>query len=116
MAKCRACLQGRPPFGDLSLTAQVQAVIEFFWTAGFNTAIEESCFQRATQRDSRIATLEAWAIATRENPLFPLEVDWEPVGSGLREIAEGLLAWRGTPPPIEDAADLVDLMYRAREG
>ncbi len=55
-------------------------------------------------------------MVTRGNPLFRLEVDWEPVGIGLREIAEGHLAWRGTSPAIEDAADLVDLMYRAWEG
>ena len=116
MAKCRACLQGRPPFDDLTLAAQVQAVIEFFWGTGFNTAIEESCFQRAAKRDSRIGTLEAWEMASRQNSLFPLGVDWEPVGMGLSEIADGLMAWRGAPPPIDDAADLVDLIYRVQEG
>jgi hypothetical protein len=115
MAKCRACLQGRPPFDELTLAAQVQTVIEFFWGTEFNTAIEESCFQRAARRDARIVTLEAWEAASRRDPFFPLTVTWEPTGSGLRETAERLMIWRGTPRPVEDAADLVDLIYRARE-
>ncbi|MFQ5882920.1 MAG: hypothetical protein ACE5I9_10690 [Candidatus Methylomirabilales bacterium] len=116
MGKCRACLRGRPIFNDLTLASQVETVIEFFWGTGFNLAIEESCFQRAARRDGRIATLEEWERASRHDPLFPLAVDWEPVGMSLRETAEGLMTWRGTPHPIEDAADLVDLVYRAKEG
>ena len=116
MAKCRACVQGRPPFDDLSVAAQVQGAIEFFWGTGFNTAIEGNCFQRAAKRDGRIATLEAWEEASQQNALFPLEVDWEPIGMSLREVAEELMSWRGAPAPIEDAADLVDVVYRAPEG
>ncbi|MFQ5846864.1 MAG: hypothetical protein ACE5IQ_04225 [Candidatus Methylomirabilales bacterium] len=116
MAKCRACLQGRPPFDELTLAAQVRGVIEFFWGTGFNRAIDESCFLRAAKRDSRIATLEAWERASRCDPLFPLDVDWEPVGKGLKETAEELMAWRGKPAAIEDAADLADLIYRVMEG
>lgn len=116
LAKCRACLRGRPGFEDLSLAGQVQAAIEFFWGTDFNLQIEESCFQRAAKRDERIATLEAWEAASRSDPLFPLGVDWEPLGMSLRGAAEALLTWRGAPPPVEDAADLVDLLYRVREG
>lgn len=116
MARCRACLQGRPPFEELTLTAQVQSVIEFFWGAGFNMAIDDNCFQRATGRDSRIATLEAWESASRRNPLFPLQVDWESLGRGLRETVEGLMTWRGTVAPIESGADLADLIYRVPGG
>jgi hypothetical protein len=112
MARCRACLQGRPPLEDLSLVAQVQGVIAFFWGTGFNTAIEESCFQHAGRRDHRIATLEAWEGASRADALFPLDIPWEALGMGLREAAEGLMTWRGTAAPIVEAADLVDLIYR----
>lgn len=116
MAKCRACLQGRPPFDELTLSTQVQSVIEFFWGTSFNMAIEESCFLRAAKRDSRLGTLEAWEAASRRDPLFPLEVDWESVGTGLRETANGLMTWRGIPAPIEDASDLADVIYRVQEG
>lgn len=112
MAKCRTCLQGRPPFEDLSLASQVQSVIEFFWATEFNLAIEENCFQRAAKRDRRIATLETWEAASRADPLFPLGVDWEATGMGVRETAEGLMAWRGIPTPIQNGADLADLIYR----
>jgi len=112
LARCRACLQGRPPFDELTLSGQVQSVIEFFWGTGFNTAIDDSCFQRAAKRDSRIATLEAWEMASRRDPLFPLDVGWETLGMSLREAAEGLMKWRGIPGPIEEATDLANLIYR----
>lgn len=91
LARCRACLQGRPPFDELTLAGQMQSVIEFFWGTGFNTAIDDSCFQRAARRDSRVATLEAWEMASRRDPFFPLEVAWEPTGMGLAQTAEGLM-------------------------
>lgn len=116
MAKCRACLQGRPPFDQLTLTAQVQSVVEFFWGTSFNMAIEESCFVRAAKRDDRIRTLETWAAASRRDPLFPLAIDWEPIGTDLRDTANGLMTWRGVPTPIENASDLADLVYRVVEG
>lgn len=116
MARCRACLQGRPPFEELTLSAQVQSVIEFFWGTGFNMAIDDNCFQRAAKRDSRIATLEAWEATSRSDPLFPLQVDWESLGISLRETVEGLMAWRGTAAPIESGADLADLIYRVPGG
>ncbi|MCI0484105.1 MAG: hypothetical protein L0Y78_05950 [candidate division NC10 bacterium] len=112
LARCRACLQGRPPFGDLTLAGQVQSVIEFFWGTGFNPAIDDSCFQRAARRDNRIATLEGWEMASQHDPLFPLDVGWEPLGMSLREAAEGLMKWRGTPGPIEEATDLANTIYR----
>jgi hypothetical protein len=115
MARCRACLQGRPPFEDLTLAAQVQSIIEFFWGTGFNMAIDDNCFQRAAKRDDRIATLEAWEMASRSDPLFPLELDWEFTGMGLRKTAEELVTWRGTVAPIENGADLADLIYRVPE-
>lgn len=115
LAKCRACLRGRPLFDDLSLAGQAQGAIEFFWSAGFNLDIEDNCFQRAATRDARIASLETWAGATEEDPLFPLVVNWEESGLSLRKAAEHLLDWRGAARPLEEVSDIVDMMYRLRE-
>jgi hypothetical protein len=73
---------------------------------------DDSCFQRAAKRDSRIATLEAWEMASRRDPLFPLDVGWETLGMSLREAAEGLMKWRGIPGPIEEVTDLANLISR----
>jgi len=36
-------------------------------------------------------------MASRRDPLFSLEAEWEPLGMSLREAAEGLMKWRGIP-------------------
>src|SRR3972149_8557496 len=77
MAKCRVCLRGRPVFADPTVAGQAQAGSGFFWGAGFNMDIESNCFRRSATLDGRIATLEAWARATADDPLFPLSVPWE---------------------------------------
>ncbi len=115
IAKCRVCLRGRPAFHDLTIAAQAQAAIEFFWSAGFNLDIESNCFRRAAALDSRIATIEAWERATAADSLFPLEVRWEETGLSLRKAAEHLLDWRGAARPLEHASDLADLFYRLKD-
>jgi hypothetical protein len=112
IAKCRVCLRGRPALYDLTVAAQAQAAIEFFWSTGFNLDIESNCFRRAAPLDSRIATIEAWERATASDPLFPLAVRWEEAGLSLRKAAEHLLDWRGAVRPLEHASDLADLLYR----
>lgn len=115
LAKCRACLSGRPLFEDLSLAGQAQEAIEFFWGADFGLDVEENCFHRAQTRDPRIASVEAWEQATKEDPLFPLQIDWEEAGLSLRKAVEHLLDWRGYARPVEEASDLADLIYRLPE-
>jgi len=115
VAKCRVCLRGRPAFDDLTVAGQVQAAIEFFWSAGFNLDVETHCFQRAAARDDRIATVEAWERTTAADPLFPLAVPWEEVGLSLRQAGEHLLAWRGPARALENASDLADLLYRLKD-
>jgi hypothetical protein len=115
IAKCRVCLRGRPALYDLTIAAQAQATIEFFWSAGFNLDIESNCFRRAAALDARIETIEAWASATVSDPLFPLGVCWEETGLSLRKAVEHLLDWRGTARPLEHASDLADLFYRLKD-
>lgn len=115
LAKCRVCLRGRPFFDDLTVAGQAQAVIEFFWNAGFNLDIESNCFRRAATLDGRIATIDVWERASAADPLFPLAVKWEEAGLTLRKAGEHLLDWRGAARPLEDASDLADLLYRLHD-
>ena len=115
LAKCRVCLRGRPPFDDLTVAGQAKAAIEFFWSAGFNLDIESNCFSRATALDDRIRTLGEWETASTKDPFFPLGIQWEATGLSLRKAGEHLLDWRGAGPPLEDASDLADLLYRLNE-
>jgi hypothetical protein len=115
LARCRACLRGRPEGLERPLGEQAASLIEFFWATGFNQDIEDNCFERAKGRDPRLASLEAWEAATREDPLFPLGVAWEPAGLSLGQALDHWRRHGDHPRSIETAADVADVMYRLRE-
>ena len=115
LARCRACLRGRPEGGGRPVGEQATALIEFFWATGFNRDIEDNCFDRARRRDQRIASLEAWEAASRADPLFPLSVSWEPVGLTLGQAMDHWRRHGDHGRKLESAADVADAMYRLRE-
>jgi hypothetical protein len=115
LARCRACLRGRPEGLDRPVGEQAAGLIEFFWSTGFNQDIEDNCFDRARTRDVRIATLEAWEAATQEDPLFALGVAWEPIHLSLGQALDHWRRHGDHARRIETAADLADIMYRLRE-
>ena len=114
----RVCLRYRPEMLEgVPLAESVPALIDFFWSTGFNQDIANSAFGRAMARDRRFASLEAWEAASRENPLFPLEVDWEPVGRDLPGLWLECLKLHGeTAEPIATASELADILYRLPVG
>lgn len=99
------------------LAEAVPALIEFFWSTGFNQDIAGSAFERALARDRRIASFVAWEVATQDNPLFPLEVDWEPAGRTLPGLWGECLKLHGdTAEPVKTAEELADILYRLPVG
>jgi hypothetical protein len=69
--------------------------------------------ERAQGRDPRFAGLAAWKTASRKNPLFPLEVDWEPADRDLPGLWSECLKLHGeTDQPIASAAVLAHIGYR----
>lgn len=115
LARCRACLRGRPEIRERPMAEQAASLVEFFWTAGFNRDIEENCFDRARGRDPRIGSLEAWEAATLADPLFPLSLAWEPVGLSLGEALDHWRRHGDHARRVETAADVADVMYRLHE-
>jgi hypothetical protein len=114
----RVCLRYRPEMLEgVPLAEAVPALIEFFWSTGFNQDIAGSAFERAQGRDPRFASLAAWEAASRINPLFPLEVDWEPVDRDLPGLWSECLKLHGeTEQPVASAAALADILYRLPVG
>ena len=115
LARCRACLRGRPALDGLTPAAQAEAAIAFFWASGFNLDVEDNSFERSRLLDGRIASLESWETATAADPLFALQVPWAPAGLTIRRAMEHLLHWGQAASPVAEAADLADVMYRVAE-
>ncbi len=114
----RVCLRYRPEMLEgVPLAEAVPALIDFFWSTGFNQDIAQSAFERAQDRDRRFANFAAWEAASRENPLFPLEVDWEPADRDLPGLWLECLQLHGdTAQPISAAEELADILYRLPVG
>jgi hypothetical protein len=102
---------------DLPLAEAVPALIEFFWSTGFNQDIAGSAFERAQGRDRRLGSFLAWEVATQDDPLFPLEVDWEPTERHLPGLWLECLKLHGdTAEPVNTAEELADILYRLPVG
>jgi hypothetical protein len=114
----RVCLRYRPEMLEgVPLAKAVPALLDFFWSTGFNQDIGNSAFERAQGRDPRLASLAAWEAATRNNPLFPLEVNWEPAERTLPNLwAECLKLHGETDQPVQGAEELADILYRLPVG
>lgn len=116
-AQNRVCLRPKPP--DIQEDEPAMAavkIISHFWSTDFNPDIEDSCFERSKGLDDRIGTLASWQEAGRRDPLFPLKIDWEPVGLTVREVIAEMFA-SGPPAPgfPREASQIGDLFFRLEE-
>lgn len=114
----RVCLRYRPEMlENRPLAETVPALIDFFWSTGFNQDIGASSFERARSLDSRLSSLGDWEEATRANPLFMLEVAWEPTEKTIPDLWLECLKLHGeTVQPVSTAAELADILYRLPVG
>ncbi len=114
----RVCLRYRTEMlENLPLAEAVPVLLEFFWSSGFNQDIAGSAFELASARDRRIGSFLAWEAATRDNPLFPLEIAWEPAEKTIPQLwVEALMLHGETPDPVKSAAELADILYRLPVG
>ena len=116
----RVCLRYRPEMLEgVPLAVAVPALLDFFWSTGFNQDISSSAFERASSLlpDPRLADFAAWEGATAADPLFPLEVGWEAADRKLPDLwAECLKLHGETEQPVKDALELADILYRLPVG
>lgn len=75
---------------------KVREIRRHMWGAGFNRSSEvhEGMSYWGVMRtlDRRIATLEAWQQATRDDRFFPLKVPWKPAGTTAADVMNGMMA------------------------
>ncbi len=114
----RVCLRYRTEMlENLPLSEAVPVLLEFFWSSGFNQDIAGSAFERTSARDRRIGSFLAWEVATLDNPLFPLEIAWEPAQKTIPQLwVEALMLHGETPDPVKSAEELADILYRLPVG
>ena len=111
-AFCRACLRGHPDWFEQPVAIQAERALEFFWSSGFDEDVTDSTYARFSACDPRLASPAVWEAATRENPLFPLEVPWPIAIPHLARAVDGLLALRRGRRSPEDVSDLADVLSR----
>jgi len=114
----RVCLRYRPEMIEgVPLVESAPKLIDFFWSTGFNQDIAGSAFERAQERDPRIASFAAWEAATQQDPLFPLQIDWEPTAQTIPGLWLECLELHGeTDRPVSTAEELADILYRLPVG
>lgn len=98
---------------DQTFSEQINQTISFFWNSQFESRIVNhpwgSLHSFPTRADSRISTMESWAKASRENPLFVLEDKlWPSTGLNVGQVFQTMLG--NEKEKITKAQDLVDLI------
>ena len=95
------------------------ALLEHLFGAAFNLSSDAnelaSWFSETVRAgvDERLSSVEAWEQATREDPLFALEVPWLPTGHTLREVAQRIVDARGAGSrPCRTTRDLGRIVFQ----
>jgi hypothetical protein len=113
---CLAHLRQRPEWtpGQTIATA-----VDHTFSAAFNRSSDvhegNSYWEAMRDVDPRVATVEAWEKATREDRCFALGVAWRPADTTLGQELDSMLAGvGGSLPPEPNAAHLAGLVTVAR--
>lgn len=114
---CWLCLANlKDDLTGLLWEERVRTIRKHFWGAAFNGSAEthegNSYWGVMRGLDPRVASLEAWERATREDPFFPLKVRWRPAGKAVGQVMAEMLqatAPGGLPASATEAAALLPL-------
>ena len=117
--RCWVCLQHlNVDLEPLSWAQRVDAIVDHVFTAAFNRSSEEhegnSYWQSTKSLDPRVSSIAAWHEASREDPLFPLEVAWKSAGVTMREELHGMLDQFAPARRVQSAADFAGLVTAAQ--
>jgi len=115
--KCWLCLANlQTDLRPLQWSEKLRVIRSHLWGGAWNRSSElhEGNSYWGTMRglDSRVKSLDAWEQAARVDPLFPLKVQWKPLGKTAGEIIEEMLAMAHPPPPpvtVEQLASVLSL-------
>jgi hypothetical protein len=103
----------------LALPGGLEALRRCLMETGFNYSSEKheasSWFSESRNVDARIRTVEAWEQASREDPLFALNVPWIPTGHSLGSAVNRIFArLNAAGPQTSPAATMARYIFNYR--
>lgn len=114
--RCWLCLQQAHPVAELPFARKLEGVAQHVFGAAFNRSAERhegNSYWSRLPCDPRVASLDAWERATRQNPLFALEVSWTRAGTTLGVELAAMLDRVVAPLAPRRAQDLCGLVSGA---
>ena len=103
--------------GNERLRQSLTALLKCLFHTGFNYSSENheanSWFSESAQRigDPRVQVVETWQDASKDDPLFALNVKWLPTGRSLREVIDRIFQIHGVsvaaPTTSNDIARII---------
>jgi len=112
------CLVNLRDVSALGWHEKLDAISDHVFSAAFNRSSEisegSSYWGAMHGVDPRVASVEAWECASRENPRFALDVAWKLAGTTVDAELESMLATIGGDLPLETATDLSGVLVAAR--
>ena len=112
--RCWLCLNQLGAIAPLPWAKKVEAIGEHVFAAAFNRSSEvhegNSYWGSKTAVEARVATLEAWETASRENGWFALDVPWRPAGTTVSAELRRMLDAVVAPLDVRTATDVVGLI------
>ncbi len=107
---CWVCLANMKDVRALSWSKKIEAVRLHLFSAAFNESSEmhegNSYWTSGAAVDPRLASVEAWEKATRQDPFFALGVRWKPARTTARAELREMLDRVAAPRNIRSATDL----------
>lgn len=111
-AEGRACLRPWPRTSGLELAGKVETLLSHFWSTGFNLDVEDNCLARAQALSPVFSSLDSWEEATRQDPLFVLDVAWEESGLTPRSVMTRVFSDLAGAFVVSEPSRLADITYR----
>jgi hypothetical protein len=104
---------------NLRMNSGFKALLSVLLEAGFNYSSEHhegmSGFSASQKLDERISTVEKWQEASKQSPLFALEVPWLPTGFTVAGVTERIFKHlNATRPPLKTAADVARIVFNQK--
>lgn len=114
--RCWVCLQNLEIRASQPWSKKIDAIIDHVFNAAFNRSSEvhegNSYWGSIGRVDPRLESVEAWERASKQNPLFVLDVPWTSAGTTVGAELQSMLDQVLSVPSLGTATELAGLITR----